>query len=255
MWSSTALQLGLHLNQHFKIEIITKDCNIKVKLLEVAPDIGPVSPELQLATRFTIRGQWGDGGIHPWSWGYIGLWNIYRLHWCIFIAHFSVCGTLLHLKSVHPDNGWTDREQIRSRIANNWCRTFWPHWPLSTVYSFVQFCTVLYSFVQFCTQLTKAYVAETSCISCYWFCYVSAHDQLADIENEAMSLYGITLLTLPSFQSPWHKIFDPLLRVLFGDIANSTSQSISRHNGGCFLHLGAETTQEVVKPSLFLMQL
>ena len=31
----------------------------------------------------------------------------------------------------------------------------------------------------FCTQLTKAYVAETSCISCYWFCYVSAHDQFA----------------------------------------------------------------------------
>ena len=28
-------------------------------------------------------------------------------------------------------------------------------------------------------QLTKAYVAETSCISCYWFCYVSAHDQFA----------------------------------------------------------------------------
>ena len=30
-----------------------------------------------------------------------------------------------------------------------------------------------------CTQLTKAYVAETSCISCYRFSYVSAHDQFA----------------------------------------------------------------------------
>ena len=33
--------------------------------------------------------------------------------------------------------------------------------------------------LKFCTQLTKAYVAETSCISCYWFCYISAHDQFA----------------------------------------------------------------------------
>ena len=54
------------------------------------------------------------------------------------------------------DIGRTDREQIRSRINNNWCRTFRRG--------------------QFCTQLTKAYVAETSHISCYWFCYVSAHD-------------------------------------------------------------------------------
>ena len=28
-----------------------------------------------------------------------------------------------------------------------------------------------------CTQLIKAYMAETSCISCYWFCYVYAPDQ------------------------------------------------------------------------------
>ena len=34
-----------------------------------------------------------------------------------------------------------------------------------------------YSWKTFCTQLTKAYMAEVSCISCYWFCYVSAHDQ------------------------------------------------------------------------------
>ena len=33
---------------------------------------------------------------------------------------------------------------------------------------------------QMCTKLlTKAYVAETFCISCYWFCHVSAHDQFA----------------------------------------------------------------------------
>ena len=37
----------------------------------------------------------------------------------------------------------------------------------------------------FCTQLTKAYVAETSCISCYWFCYVSAHDQFAQYRQRS----------------------------------------------------------------------
>ena len=46
----------------------------------------------------------------------------------------------------------TDREQIRSTINNNRCRTFWPRRPLSNAYK---------------TQLTKAYMAETSCISCY----------------------------------------------------------------------------------------
>ena len=40
-------------------------------------------------------------------------------------------------------------------------------------------CQLRTKLKQFCTQLTKAYVAETSCISCYWFCYVSAHDQFA----------------------------------------------------------------------------
>ena len=29
----------------------------------------------------------------------------------------------------------------------------------------------------FCTQLTTAYVAETSCFSCYWFWYAFAHNQ------------------------------------------------------------------------------
>ena len=32
------------------------------------------------------------------------------------------------------DIGRTDHEQIRSRINNNWCRTFQPHRPLSTAY-------------------------------------------------------------------------------------------------------------------------
>ena len=41
------------------------------------------------------------------------------------------------------------------RINNNDCKTFWP---------------------RNCVQLTKA---ETSCNHCYWFCYVSAHDQFA----------------------------------------------------------------------------
>ena len=60
---------------------------------------------------------------------------------------------------------WTDHDQIRSRINNNWYKTFWPHRPLSTA------CKM------FCTQLAMAHVAETSCISRYWFCYISAHDQ------------------------------------------------------------------------------
>ena len=29
------------------------------------------------------------------------------------------------------------------------------------------------------SHMAKAYVAETSCISCYWFCYASAHNQFA----------------------------------------------------------------------------
>ena len=38
------------------------------------------------------------------------------------------------------DIGPTDREQIHSRINNNWCRMFWPRRPLSTAYK-----TVLYA--------------------------------------------------------------------------------------------------------------
>ena len=61
--------------------------------------------------------------------------------------------------------GRTDREQIRSRINNNWCRTFQLRGPLSTI-------------------RTK-HVAETSCISCYWFCYVAICSQSIqpDINN------------------------------------------------------------------------
>ena len=58
------------------------------------------------------------------------------------------------------DIGQTDREQIRSIINNN---------------CYVGLCQLRTN----CTQLTKAYVAEMSCISWYWFCYVSAHDQFA----------------------------------------------------------------------------
>ena len=46
----------------------------------------------------------------------------------------------------------TNREQIRSRIHNNWCKT-------------------------------EAYVAETFCTSSYWFCSVSAHDSSPDITH------------------------------------------------------------------------
>ena len=37
----------------------------------------------------------------------------------------------------------------------------------------------------FCTQLTKAFVAETSCNHCYWFCYVFAHDQFAQYQQSS----------------------------------------------------------------------
>ena len=40
---------------------------------------------------------------------------------------------------------------------------------------------------KFCTQLTKAYAAKTSCISCYWFCYVPAHDQFTRLRSVASS--------------------------------------------------------------------
>ena len=79
----------------------------------------------------------------------------------------TLCGHCSDVPLTGLDDGQTDREQIRSRIHNNWCSTFWPHRPLSTAYK------------QFCMPLTKAYVAKASCISCYWFCYVSAHDQFA----------------------------------------------------------------------------
>ena len=43
------------------------------------------------------------------------------------------------------DIGRTDREQIRSRINNNWCRTFRPHRPLSTAYKTVRLLLCLAS--------------------------------------------------------------------------------------------------------------
>ena len=58
--------------------------------------------------------------------------------------------------------GRTDHEQIRSRINNNWCRTFQPRRPLSAAYK-----TQL---TQFGTQLTKAYCHPSSvlCVACFW---------------------------------------------------------------------------------------
>ena len=73
--------------------------------------------------------------------------------------------------------GQTDREQIH-RINNNWCTTFRPRRPLSTAYKSFEFWVY-----EFCMQLTKAYVAKTSCISCHWFCYVSAHNQFAQYQQ------------------------------------------------------------------------
>ena len=65
------------------------------------------------------------------------------------VVRHSQTSALLHSSS-RPDVveahcyivniGRTDGEQIRSRINNNWCRMFWPHRPLSTLYK-----TVLYA--------------------------------------------------------------------------------------------------------------
>ena len=95
--------------------------------------------------------------------------------------------------------GRIDREQIRSRINNNDCRTFRPRRPLSTAYR-------TYAVLHFCTQLTKAFVAETSCNHCYWFCYVFAHDQFARYQqssNEPLRYhYKQCVLGLQGFRTP-----------------------------------------------------
>ena len=44
------------------------------------------------------------------------------------------------------------------------------------MYCTPQTCLTL-QFCWFCTQLAKAFVAETSCNHCYWFCYVFARHQ------------------------------------------------------------------------------
>ena len=72
--------------------------------------------------------------------------------WMSFTKHLAmnVCGCVVssmwtwYLKytytQTHTHIKWTDCEQICSRISNNWCRTFRPRRPLSTVYK-----TVLYT--------------------------------------------------------------------------------------------------------------
>lgn len=51
-------QLGLHLN-HLKSEVITKDCNTIATMLEVVPDLCPVSPEQATLLGSPIGGQRG----------------------------------------------------------------------------------------------------------------------------------------------------------------------------------------------------
>ena len=43
-------------------------------------------------------------------------------------------GDIVEAHCYFVDIGRIDREQIRSRINNNDCRTFWPRRPLSTAY-------------------------------------------------------------------------------------------------------------------------
>ena len=45
---------------------------------------------------------------------------------------------------------------------------------------------------RFCTQLTMVYMAKTSCNYCYYLCYISAHNQLAQYwqsSNEPLRHY------------------------------------------------------------------
>ena len=57
-------QLGLNLN-HSKSEVITKDCNTTAAMLEVAPDLCPVSTERATLLGSPIGGQEGmDKSIH-----------------------------------------------------------------------------------------------------------------------------------------------------------------------------------------------
>ena len=53
-------------------------------------------------------------------------------------------------------------------------------------------------------QLTKAFVAETSCNHCYWFCYVFAHDQLAqNCKSFGEKVRFISLRFTTSLQELW----------------------------------------------------
>ena len=81
------------------------------------------------------------------------------------------------------DIGRIDREQIRSRINNNDCRTFRPRRPLSTAYR------------TFCTQLTKAFVAETSLLT------ISCHLSPITIHKLTLQLDCFTTLQCVAFLS------------------------------------------------------
>ena len=77
----------------------------------------------------------------------------------------------LYCSCVSCHVGWTDREQIRSRINNNDRRTFRPQRPLLTVYRTKETAV--------CDMLYDKHWSMVSCNHCYWFCYISAHDQFA----------------------------------------------------------------------------
>ena len=65
----------------------------------------------------------------------------------------------------HNPFGYRSIEKCSLLTGNSsWCRrgSLLLCRPLSTAYK------------MFCMQLTKAYMVETSCNHCYWFCYVSA---------------------------------------------------------------------------------
>ena len=57
------------------------------------------------------------------QWDCRSMWNIFQVVAHSLTAFYSI--------------GQTDCEQIRSRINNNWCKTFRPHRPLSTAYKTV----------------------------------------------------------------------------------------------------------------------
>ena len=68
--------------------------------------------------------------------------NINYVFVSILTCMHTNCNDIVEAHCYFVDIGRTDREQIRSRINNNDCRTFRPRRPLSTAYRTKENCSV-----------------------------------------------------------------------------------------------------------------